>query len=97
MEDGKTVHLSDVKELESISVKNINFNGNINDIDKNEFEDILDVEMVLYGDKNLGNMTVYGKVYIESEQIGDVLLHDFENRTIKRDEPFDFQFVEFGK
>lgn len=99
-DDSETIHLSDIEVLDTISVENINFKEKLNDVDKDELKDFLDeelLELVLHGDRRLGNMTVYGNVYIESNHIGNVSLEDFENNTVKRDEPFDFDTVEFSK
>lgn len=97
--DITTVHLSDIDVMDTVSVKNIISNEKLNDMERDEFRDFLDEDFELVLDRNetLGNITVYGNVYIESNKIGNFHLGDFENNTVKRDEPFDFNTVEFCK
>lgn len=99
-EDTRSIRLKDIDDLDKLSVTNINFNHKLNGMEKEDFESILDeevLELLLHEDRKLGNMTVYGRVFIESERIGNIVLNDFENNTVKMDEPFDFGNVEFGK
>lgn len=100
VEDSKVIRLTDIDVLDSVSVRNIYFNEQLNDMDKDEFEDILDeevLELVMNRDRKLGNLTVFGRVFVESQRIGHVSLEDFENNTVKRDEPLEFGIVEFRK
>lgn len=98
--DVKIVRLPNIDVLHNVSVENIHFNGTLNDMSNDEFLNVLDEEVdevVVDGDMQLGNVTVFGSVYVESERIGHFSLDDFVNNTIKRDEPFEFDTVEFGK
>lgn len=97
--DLTTVRLSDIDVMDTVSVRNIVCNEKLNDIAKEDFRDFLDeeFELVLDGDETLGNVTVYGNVYIDSNRIGDISLEDLENNTVKTDESFEFDTVEFCK
>lgn len=97
--DITTVRLSDIDVMDTVSVNNIICNEKLNDIEKDEFRDFFDeeFEFILNGNHTLGNITVYGNVYIESNRIGYLSLEDFANNTVKRDEPFDFETVKFCK
>lgn len=97
--NSKSVRLSGIDLIANIFVKNISFDEKLNEIHKDELKDFLneEIELVLEENQKLGNMTVFGNVYIESNFIGNISLEDFQNNTIKKDEQFDFDTVEFGK
>ncbi|KAG5875472.1 hypothetical protein JTB14_016239 [Gonioctena quinquepunctata] len=92
----KTFAMKKLEGLENLSVEHIHFGQKLNNVDKSDLGSFMDDnELDVKGDKEIDKITVFGNVYVESNFVNNVNLGELENNTVKIDEPFHFDSVEF--
>lgn len=90
--------LEDLDDIDTITANKVYFNNKLNGIYKTKFETVKnDKKLIVEGDHEFEEITVFGSVFIETNQINHIDLDDVEENSIKIDEPQIFKNVEFGK
>lgn len=83
-----------------VRVKNIHFIDSFNGVKKDNFtlnESHENGSHLVHGSQEFDSIKVFGRVFVGSNVINGVNLTDFEDNTIKIDEPFEFETVTFSK
>ncbi|XP_074037516.1 closca [Leptinotarsa decemlineata] len=91
--------MKNLNNLENLTVENLHFSNKFNTVDQSSLLTSGEEEnttLIIDGDKNIERIVVYGNVFVESNRINHVDLEDFQFKTVKIDEPFHFDFVDFA-
>uniref|UniRef100_A0A6P7GAV0 Uncharacterized protein LOC114335883 n=1 Tax=Diabrotica virgifera virgifera TaxID=50390 RepID=A0A6P7GAV0_DIAVI len=96
----KNLVLNNVDNLDAVTAEKVYFGESCNGLPKEKFENSKESEngtINVDDEDEFDTITVLGTVFVENNHINHVDMDDFEENTVKIDEPFKFNNADFGK
>ncbi|XP_072396267.1 uncharacterized protein clos isoform X2 [Diabrotica undecimpunctata] len=96
----KKLVVNNVDNLDIVTAEKVYFGESCNGLSKEKFQNATESEngtINVNDEDEFDTITVLGTVFVNNNQINHVDIDDFEENTVKIDEPFKFNNADFGK